>query len=138
MFHSFFIFLNFCRCWKYFLFQYIEENNIYNLINIFSDDEERQLEEHISYMANIGYGYNKMGMQQMAREYADSLGKSVKSERSLSNYDPPEVIACGFVSLLHTIFGGECSVVTPVSSTLKICSGLSCRLYFVRIVESSL
>ena len=55
-------------------------------------------------------------------------------------YDPPppEVIACGFVSLLHTIFGGECSVVTPVSSTLKICSGLSCRLYFVRIVESSL
>jgi hypothetical protein len=52
--------------------------------------------------------------------------------------DLPEAIACGFVSLLQTIFGGECSVVTPVSSTLKICSGLSCRLYFVRIVESSL
>ena len=52
--------------------------------------------------------------------------------------DLPEVIACGFVSLLHTIFEGECSVVTLVSSTLKICSGLSCRLYFVRIVESSL
>ena len=51
--------------------------------------------------------------------------------------DLPEVIACGFVSLLQTILGGECSVVTPVSSTLKICSGLSCRLYFVRIVESS-
>jgi hypothetical protein len=52
--------------------------------------------------------------------------------------DLPEVIASGFVSLLHTILGGECSVVTLVSSTLKICSGLSCRLYFVRIVESSL
>jgi hypothetical protein len=51
--------------------------------------------------------------------------------------DLPEVIACGFVSLLHTIFGGECSVLTLVSSTLKICPGLSCRLYFVRIVESS-
>ena len=52
--------------------------------------------------------------------------------------DLPEVIACGFVSLLHTIFGGECYVVTLVSSTLKICSGLSCRLYFVRPVESFL
>ena len=60
-------------------------NTVIGFDNIFSDDEERQLVEHISYMANIGYGYNKMGIQHMAREYADSLGKSVKSERSLRN-----------------------------------------------------
>jgi len=60
-------------------------NTVIGFDNIFSDDEERQLVEHVSYMANIGYGYNKMGIQHMAREYADSLGKSVKSERSLSN-----------------------------------------------------
>ena len=60
-------------------------NTVIGFDNIFSDDEERQLVEHVSYMANIGYGYNKMGIQHMAREYPDSLGKSVKSERSLSN-----------------------------------------------------
>ena len=48
-------------------------------------NSEKQLVEYISYMANIGYRCNKMGIQHMAREYADSLEKSVKSERSLSN-----------------------------------------------------
>ena len=42
-------------------------NTVIGFDNIFSDDEERQLVEHTSYMANIGYGYNKMGIQHMAR-----------------------------------------------------------------------
>ena len=42
-------------------------NTVIGFDNIFSDDEERQLVEHIRYMANIGYGYNKMGIQPMAR-----------------------------------------------------------------------
>ena len=59
-------------------------NTVIGFDNIFSDDGEKQLVEHISCMANIEYGYNKMGIQHMTREYADSLGKSLKSERSLS------------------------------------------------------
>ena len=42
-------------------------NTVIGFDNIFSDHEEKQLVEHISYMANIGYGYNKMGIQHMAR-----------------------------------------------------------------------
>ena len=36
-------------------------------------------------MASTGYGYNKSGVQYMARDYAISLNKPVKSKDSLSN-----------------------------------------------------
>ena len=52
---------------------------------IFSTDEEKKLVEHVTYMADIGYGYNKKGIQAMAKSYATSLGKTVKSDTSLSN-----------------------------------------------------
>ena len=48
-----------------------------------------------------------------------------------------DVTACGFVPILHTIFGGECSVGTPVSSMFQILSGLFKRLFEFRIVPSS-
>ena len=52
---------------------------------IFNAKEEEHLVEHVTYMASIGYGYNKVGIQHMARDYAVSLGKLPKSENSLSN-----------------------------------------------------
>ncbi|XP_060552077.1 uncharacterized protein LOC132713479 isoform X2 [Ruditapes philippinarum] len=52
---------------------------------IFSSDEEQRLVEHISYMANIGYGYNASKIKFMAREYAINIGKSVKSTQHLSD-----------------------------------------------------
>ena len=52
---------------------------------IFTMEEEKNLAEHIKYMASIGYGYNRTGIKVLAREYAVSLGKVVKSETSLSN-----------------------------------------------------
>ena len=36
-------------------------------------------------MASIGYGYNKLGIQYMAKDYALSLNKPVKSTDHLSN-----------------------------------------------------
>ncbi|MEW8548101.1 MAG: hypothetical protein AB2693_31750 [Candidatus Thiodiazotropha sp.] len=48
-------------------------------------EEERKLVQHISYMADIGYGYNKSSIQYMARDYAVSLGKDVQASDSLSN-----------------------------------------------------
>ena len=47
--------------------------------------EEEKLVEHIKYMADIGYGYNKSSIQYMARDYAVSFGKSVQPSDSLSN-----------------------------------------------------
>ena len=38
-----------------------------------------------TYMADIGYGYNKANTQHMAKDYADSLGKNVKAEEKLSS-----------------------------------------------------
>lgn len=52
---------------------------------IFSIDEEQKLVNHISYMASIGYGYNKSAIQHMAWDYAKSLGKQVKAKDSLSD-----------------------------------------------------
>ena len=52
---------------------------------IFSKDEENKLVGHITYMAEIGYGYNASGIKYMAKDYADSLGKHVKAKETLSN-----------------------------------------------------
>ena len=52
---------------------------------LFSKDEEQKLVDHITYMADIGYGYNKANIQHMAKDYADSLGKNVKAEEKLSS-----------------------------------------------------
>ncbi|XP_045203754.2 uncharacterized protein LOC123556821 [Mercenaria mercenaria] len=52
---------------------------------LFSVDEEEKLVKHISYMADIGYGYNVSKIKYMARDYALHLGKVVKSAESLSD-----------------------------------------------------
>ena len=52
---------------------------------LFSKDEEQKLVDHITYMADIGYGHNKANIQHMAKDYADSLGKNVKAEEKLSS-----------------------------------------------------
>ena len=52
---------------------------------IFEHEEEEKLVGHITYMAGIGYGYNKSGIQYMAKDYAVSLGKPTKAKESLSN-----------------------------------------------------
>ena len=52
---------------------------------LLSADEEQKLVTHISYMADIGYGYNKSGIQYMACDYANSLGKVVPATEQLSN-----------------------------------------------------
>jgi hypothetical protein len=52
---------------------------------IFTTDEEQQLVDHISFMASIDYGYNKSGIQFMARDFAVSLEKILKSQEVLSN-----------------------------------------------------
>ena len=49
------------------------------------EHEEEKLVGHIKYMAGIGYGYNKSGIQYMAKDYAVSLGKPTKAKESLSN-----------------------------------------------------
>ena len=52
---------------------------------LLSTEEEEKLVEHIKYMADIGYGYNKSSIQYMARDYAVSLGRSVQPSDSLNN-----------------------------------------------------
>ena len=52
---------------------------------LLSADEEQKLVTHISYMADIGYGYNKSGIQYMACDYTNSLGKVVPATEQLSN-----------------------------------------------------
>lgn len=52
---------------------------------IFSHDEEKKMVDHLSYMASIGYGYNKSAIQYMAKDYAVSLGKEIKAKDYLSN-----------------------------------------------------
>ena len=46
-------------------------------------EEEQKLVNHISYMADIAYGYNKSGMQHMACDYANSFGKVVPATEQL-------------------------------------------------------
>ena len=47
--------------------------------------EEKELVDHIKYMADIGYGYNKCDVQHIARDFALSFGKNVKSQKEISN-----------------------------------------------------
>ena len=46
---------------------------------IFNREEEEKLVAHITYMADICYGYGASGIRYMAKDYAESLGKHVKS-----------------------------------------------------------
>ena len=41
--------------------------------------------DHVKYIGSIGYSYNKSGIEYMARDYALSLNKPVKSSGHLSN-----------------------------------------------------
>ena len=61
---------------------------------IFSAEEEKKLVGHVSYMAEIGYGYGVSGIKYMAKSYmyAESLGKPVKAKDALST--------CWFYSFL--------------------------------------
>ena len=49
---------------------------------IFPTDEEIKLVEQVTYMAGIGYWYNKKGIHAMSKSYANSLGKTLKSDTS--------------------------------------------------------
>ena len=51
---------------------------------IFSLEEEQYLVNHIKYMADIGYGYTKANIQNIAGEYSRSLGKKNASVSSMS------------------------------------------------------
>ena len=53
---------------------------------LFTESEEKLLADHVKHMASIGYGYNKSGIQYMARHRAISLIKSVKHKDSLGNF----------------------------------------------------
>ena len=54
-------------------------------VTLLTSNEEQKLVAHISYMADIGYGYNKSGIHYMASDYAHSLGKEVPATEKLSN-----------------------------------------------------
>ena len=51
--------------------------------SIFNKEEEQKLVKHITYMAQNGYGYSKSSIQYMAKDYAESLGKTVKAKQSI-------------------------------------------------------
>ena len=52
---------------------------------LFTMEEEKMLVDHLSYMADIGYGYQKSKVQYMARDFAAVLGKDIKNQEYLSN-----------------------------------------------------
>ena len=56
---------------------------------LLSTEEEQKLVAHITYMADIGYGYNKSSIQYMARGYSASgkepMGKKLEETGYLSN-----------------------------------------------------
>ena len=54
-------------------------------VTLLTANEEQKLAAHICYMVDIGYGYNKSGIQYMATDYAHSLGKAVPATEKLSN-----------------------------------------------------
>jgi hypothetical protein len=41
---------------------------------IFTEDEETDFVNHMTYMASIGYGYSKAKIQLVGRDYAQALG----------------------------------------------------------------
>ncbi|XP_053389486.1 uncharacterized protein LOC128552471 [Mercenaria mercenaria] len=51
---------------------------------LFSDAEEKMLVEHIVHMSKIGYGYCITDLQNVAADYARSIGKSVRAKAGLS------------------------------------------------------
>ena len=53
---------------------------------IFTMDEEQKLYNHITYMADIGFGYSKKSVQYMGKDFAESLGTAMKpDQKSLSD-----------------------------------------------------
>ena len=52
---------------------------------ILTKTEEQKLVGHIKHMAAIGHGYNRKNIQEVATEYARSLGKDVKATKGLSS-----------------------------------------------------
>jgi hypothetical protein len=50
---------------------------------IFTKDEEKDFVNHMTYMARIGYGYSKAKIQLVGRDYAQALGKNLRSGESL-------------------------------------------------------
>ncbi|XP_052268555.1 uncharacterized protein LOC127869937 [Dreissena polymorpha] len=48
---------------------------------IFTIEEEKKLYDHVTYMAEIGFGYTKKSVQYMGRDYAESLGKTMKPDQ---------------------------------------------------------
>ena len=53
-------------------------------IRIFNKYEEKQLVDHIVYMAKIGYGYTITDIQHIAGDFARSIGKTVRAKDALS------------------------------------------------------
>lgn len=53
---------------------------------LFTKGEEEKLVRHINSIAETGQGYNGANILQIAKEYAVSLGKKVKSDIRLSNH----------------------------------------------------
>ena len=49
---------------------------------IFTLQEEKALVDHLVYMGKIGYGYTKTNIQFIAKDYADALGKNLRSEHA--------------------------------------------------------
>ena len=47
---------------------------------LFTVEEEKMLVDHLSYMADIGYRYQKSKVQYMARDFAAVLGKDIKNQ----------------------------------------------------------
>ena len=54
--------------------------------HIFDFKEEQALVQHLVYMASIGYGYTKMSIQRMAKEYAISLNKKITAKNDNSEH----------------------------------------------------
>ena len=50
------------------------------------EEEEEKLHKHRTYMAEIGFGFNKTAIQYMAKDFADSLGKSTKGGKLSDNW----------------------------------------------------
>ncbi|XP_062586317.1 uncharacterized protein LOC134247943 [Saccostrea cucullata] len=54
--------------------------------NTFTFKEEEALAQHLIYMAGIGYGYTKMDIQRMARQYAHSLNKKLHTKNENTDH----------------------------------------------------
>jgi hypothetical protein len=50
---------------------------------ISTKDEEKYFVNHMTYMANIGYGYSKAKIQLVGRNYAQAQGKNLRSGEAL-------------------------------------------------------